>query len=284
MQRRVFHAMGTTVELLLDRTPDSESRLALADAEDEFERLEAALSRFRPDSELSELNRAGALKAGPELLEVTTLALEAREQTRGRFDPTVHDALVAAGYDRSFEQVARDGPTRAAPAACGGDVLVEGETIRLENGTRLDLGGIGKGYAVERAAELLSTAGPCLVNAGGDLAARGASWPIGVETADDVLTVALEDGAMATSGRDRRRWRRGGIEHHHIIDPSTGRPAASDLVRATVVAPTAVEAEVLAKVLFVAGERGALDTARNGEIAAVLVTADGRTILTGGLA
>ena len=105
MERRAFRAMGTDVELLLDVPSSVESFLVLASAERELERLEALLSRFREDSELSTLNRVGRApcRAGP--LEVTQLALEARARTGGRFDPTVHDALVAAGYDRSFEHV-----------------------------------------------------------------------------------------------------------------------------------------------------------------------------------
>jgi thiamine biosynthesis lipoprotein len=126
---------------------------------------------------------------------------------------------------------------------------------------------------------VLALTGPCLVNAGGDVAVRGGSWPVGVETPHGTLTLELERGGLATSGRDRRRWRRGGEERHHLIDPSTGRPAASDLLRVTAVAEDAIAAEVLAKTLFLAGEDGA--TAAGAD--AVLVTADGRTVRTGAL-
>jgi FAD:protein FMN transferase len=280
MERRTFRAMGTDVELLVDANGAGE---ALDAAEQEFHRLEALLSRFRPHSELSRLNAAGALSVGPELGEVVELALAARERTGGRFDPTVHDAVVAAGYDRSFEHVPADGPNPGRPVRCAGGVRVEGATISLDEGTRLDLGGIGKGYAVERAAAILAGAGPCLVNAGGDLAVRGGSWPVGVETANGTLTLELRTGAIATSGRDRRRWRRGGRELHHLIDPSSGRPADGDLLRATVVAPDAVEAETWAKALFLAGEDDAAAEADSRGLPAVLVTADGRTRLAGGL-
>ena len=128
-------------------------------------------------------------------------------------------------------------------------MLVSGRTIELAGGTRLDLGGIGKGYAVDRACELLAMVGPCLVNAGGDLAVRGGSWPVGAGG----VTLLLESGAIATSGRDRRHWRRNGEERHHLIDPRTGRPAETGLRSVTVVAPSAVEAEVLAKVAFLGG-------------------------------
>jgi FAD:protein FMN transferase len=267
MERHELHAMGTTVECLLDGDP----RDGFARVEAEFERLEALLSRFRPDSELSRLNREGSVEAGPDLLRVSRLALEAREWSGGLFDPTVLDAVVAAGYDRSFELVPVDGPAAAAGASCGGGIRIEGDRIELDPGTHLDLGGIAKGYAVDRTVELLAAYGPCLVNAGGDLAVRGGAWPIGV---DGSVTLELTRGAIATSGRDRRRWSRGGEERHHLIDPATGRPAEGRLLRVTVVGSSATEAEVLAKIAFLGGE---VDVPR------VLVTTDGRAILAGGL-
>jgi thiamine biosynthesis lipoprotein len=265
--------MGTDVELLLDAEPGVESDAAMDRAEREFERLERLLSRFQPDSELSALNRLGAIEASEDLVTVTSLALEARERTGGLFDPTVHDALVAAGYDRTFDELPADGPP-AAPRSCGGGVDVVGRRIRLEPGFRLDLGGIAKGYAVDHAAGLLAEAGPCLVNAGGDLVARDRPWPVGVQTADGGITLALENGAIATTGTDRRRWRRGRADAHHLIDPALGLPAASDYLRVTVVAATATEAEVLAKAVFLGAPV---------QNPAVLVTTGGETVLAGGL-
>lgn len=274
MLRRAFTAMGTDVELLLDAEPGDGAELALDRAEAEFERLEQLLSRFRDDSELSRLNRDGRIEnADPDVVHVVTLAVAARERTGGRFDPTVHDAVVAAGYDRTFGDVPLDAPGPApSPAPCGGDIFLSGRTIELGPGTRLDLGGIAKGYAVDRVAEVLALAGPCLVNAGGDLAVRGGTWPVGV-TAD--LTLELSRGAIATSGRDRRRWRVSGAELHHLIDPSTGSPAHGDLVSVTVVADSAAEAEVLATAAFLGAEL---------DVPHVLVTTDGRTVVAGGLA
>ena len=281
MERRTFHAMGTEMELLVDADDAVDAMNA---AEAEFHRLEALLSRFRDDSELSQLNRDGSIDAGPDLLRVVKLALAARNRTGGRFDPTVHDALVAAGYDRSFDDIDPENTVGCGPAAvAGGGVSVDGVRIVLDPGVRIDLGGIGKGYAAERAAELLALAGQCLVNAGGDIATRGGSWPVGVETAGGALTLELAGAALATSGRDRRRWRRAGRELHHLIDPRTGEPAETDLLRVTVVAPDAVEAEVAAKALFLAGADAARAEADAAGIAAVLTT-ETRTVLAGGLA
>ena len=262
-----FRAMGTEIEVLA--APAAAG--ALPAVRREFERLEALLSRFRPESELSRLNRDGQIEAGHDLAAVVTLALEARERTGGLFDPTVHDAVVAAGYDRTFDDLPADGPA-GATSRCGGAVEIVGRRIRLAPGVRIDLGGIGKGYAADRARDLLAGHGACLVNAGGDLAATG-SWPVGV---DGGPTLELTDAALATSGRDRRRWQRGGEERHHLIDPRTGRPAAVELVRATVVAPTAVEAEVLATAAFLGAELG--------DVPRVLVHADGSIVLAGSLA
>ena len=270
--------MGTTVELLLD-ADDADGAFDAAEAE--FERLEQVMSRFRPDSELSQLNESGVLHASLDLVDVVERALEARERTSGRFDPTVHDAVVAAGYDRTFTEVAAESEEAAgAAAACGGRVTVDGDRIELEPGYRLDLGGIGKGFAAERVALQLALTGPCLVNAGGDIAVRGTPadgyWPVGIE---DGPTIGLAGAGLATSGVDRRRWRRGDRELHHLIDPRSGTPATTDLLRVTAVGRDAVDAEVLAKVLLLDGEQAAICSG----VPAVLVTADGRTVLAGGI-
>lgn len=289
MERHAFRAMGTQVEAFLDVPPGPEALLALASVEAEFERLEALLSRFRPDSELSRLNAEGRVEAGEDLLAVVRLALAARERTGGRFDPSLHDALVAAGYDRSFDALEHSGPVvpPSGPLRGGGRAWVRGRRLELEPGARLDLGGIGKGYAVDRTVERLAALGPCLVNAGGDLAVSGVPagglWPVAAELPSGSVTLGLAQGALATSGSDRRRWRVGDQERHHLIDPRTGRPSESDLLTVTVAAQKAVEAEVWAKALFLAGTDAAAAEAEARGIPALLVSADGRTSAVGGL-
>lgn len=285
IHRRTFRAMGTDVCLLVECASAADAAAALDAGEAEIHRLDALLSRFRPDSELSRLNEAGALEVGPELYEVVELALAARERTGGAFDPTVHDALVAAGYDRTFAEIDESRPA-GAPAACGGAVRLDPATRRigLGEGVRLDLGGMAKGWAADRVCAQLHETGPALVDAGGDIAVAGLldghPWPVGVETPDGTVTLALARGALATSGRDRRRWRRAGEERHHVIDPATGAPAVTDLVRATAFAGSAADAEVEAKVLLLAGERAAASSGTP----CVLVTEDGRTVVGGGIA
>jgi thiamine biosynthesis lipoprotein len=158
--------------------------------------------------------------------------------------------------------------------------------VTLEPGYRLDLGGIAKGWAADRVAARLGSEGAALVNAGGDIAAVGArEWPIAVEAAGGSVTLALREGGLATTGRDRRRWTRNGRSQHHIVDPTTGCPASTDLLAVTVAAESAAEAEVLATSLFLAGScERALGEADARGVAAVLVKEGGEAFLTGALA
>ncbi len=291
MIHHTFTSMGTTIECFLDAEPNADAWASIWAVDAEFHRLDGLLSRFRTDSELSQLNERGSLVVGPDLLRVTELALEARTRTNGRVDPTVHDAVVAAGYDRTFAEISADRPAALVQTLvrCGGRVEVDTRLslVELAPDVRLDFGGIAKGDAADRACEILGEAGPCFVSAGGDLAIRGVPnagyWPVDVETADGTVHFRLTTGAVATSGRDGGRWRIGGEERHHLIDPATGSPAETGLLRVTVVTATAVEGEIMAKALFLAGEEAAVREADELRLPAMLVTQDGRTRWAGGL-
>ena len=278
MLRRCFRAMGTDIELALDGDDSTESWRAMARAELEIERLELMLSRFIEGSDLSRLNLAGCLVAPPELVQIVITAMGLRGETGGLFDPTVHDAMLAAGYDRPFDTMPpEDLRASLAPAEGGGAVACDPATgfVMLGAGTRLDLGGIAKGFAADRAADLLGEIGPCVVNLGGEVVVRGGPWPIGIESDTQPLVIALVEGAVATSGRDRRRWTGGGREHHHVIDPRTGCPADTDLLRATVIAAAGARADALATALLVAGRDRALAMVERLGLAAILQTPDG---------
>ncbi len=283
--RHRFRAMGTWIEVLAG---GSEDAARVADAavrvRDTFERLERRCSRFRPDSELTLVNRrAGRPTRLPsELAELLSLALAAARRTEGRFDPTVLDAVVAAGYDRDFDEVLAG--ARAAlrpPRPCGRwrEVRLEADLLELPEGVGIDLGGLAKGWAVDRSAEAALAVGLrwVLVNAGGDLRLAGEppsdGLPIGVEDPEDpsaeALRLHLTGGALATSSITRRAW---GPGLHHLIDPRTGAPAATGVLQATVWAPTCAEAEVAAKDALLRGEVALR------ELPGVLVLEDGRVL------
>jgi thiamine biosynthesis lipoprotein len=270
MQSITFRAMGCQMHAFLDSETDDATAL-IQSVPRWFAEWERILSRFRTDSELSALNRQageGWVRVSPTLWEVVNDALVAARLSDGLVTPAVLPVMEMVGYDRDFAQVG-NGESVAAPVAAPlpGDWrairLDPGRrAVMLPPGMRLDLGGIAKGWAAERAARRLARYGPALVDAGGDIAVRGARvggepWVVGVDDplrpGEHLAILLLSSGGVATSGRDLRRWRQGDVERHHIIDPRTGAPAQTDILAATVVAPSLHEAEVAAKVVMILG-------------------------------
>lgn len=263
--------------------------------------LEARWSRFLPDSEVCRLNAAAGrpVQVSAETVQLLRRSVQAWEITGGLFDPTVLPAVESAGYDRTFERVRPEAPAKreadtTGPAPGCAAIEIDGGTVRLPAGVRLDLGGIGKGYAADQVTWELrqwGATGVC-VNLGGDVRVSGppaaaAAWTIGVTDPFDeragLTTVTLAEGAVATSSRLRRRWRRGTRELHHLIDPRSGEPARSTLVAVTVVAAQAHWAEILAKSALVAGqETGARLLATHG-LSALLVTNLGEVLRVGSM-
>jgi thiamine biosynthesis lipoprotein len=284
--RRAVRALGTHVLLLLDAPDDLHAAEALDDAINELGRLELVFSRFDEHSELRLLERDRVRICSPELVEVIQLALDARRVTDGRFDPTIIAGLRAAGYDRSFELVAAAPEAAGAPVPGGGGVHVDSTTglVALAGDTALDLGGIAKGWIVDRLVERLALQAPTLVDAGGDgactLRSGGEPWPVDVEGLG--VRIQLRSGAYATSGTDRRRWRDPSTarEHHHVIDPRTGASARTDVVRVTTIAATCATAEVAATALLIAGSRDADHVAESLDVPWLALLDDGRTLGT----
>ncbi len=287
-----FKAMGTEVELL--GWPGLYDGVANR-VEAFFAAAEARLSRFRPDSELSRLNRSGGcpFRASAFLRRVLREALEAAEQSGGLYDPTVLGALEAAGYDRSLADIPAVSAARRAPPAAGHErvTFVSGGRIILRDGVRLDLGGFAKGWAVDAAVRFMRRVPSWVINAGGDLRAAGPGpsgegWLVGIEDPwrpdRDLAVIRVRDRAVATSSIWRRRWRTADGWAHHIIDPRTGRPAETGLASVTVVAPSAAQAEVLTKTVLLLGPRQGLERLESEpSCAGVLVTDRGDVLWSG---
>lgn len=291
LQSHHFWAMNCSMAAWV-YSDDSAAIGALCQVEDWMRLVEAELSRFLPQSGLSCLNAvAGApYRAGDILWQATSLALDTARVTSGRFDPTLGRALGAAGYDRSFDLLAPDEVDAMSlphqPGAWQQVILdAEARTITLPTGAALDLGGIAKGWAADAALRLLEPFGPALVDAGGDLAIGAPpphtdGWRLGIvdplQPESDVAIVQLAGCGLATSGTDHRRWRQRGRMQHHIIDPSTGLPANTDLLTASVIAPTAVEADIHALILAAGGLAAAHSWLRDHpHLSAFLIHNDG---------
>jgi thiamine biosynthesis lipoprotein len=271
LHRTEWRAVGTTCAAAVAAGPHDESVVnwALGAAQEEVAACERELSRFDPASDLSRLNAAGGrwTPVGRRLLEALSLALRAREDTEGRFDPTVLPALVAAGYDRSFELLEEREARRTDDWRAGTAIEVDARNgrARLEARSAVDLGGIGKGYAAGRALEAMLAVSPTLagglVDLGGDIAVRGESpeggpWLVAIadprRAGETLAVLALDSGGVATSGRDARRFGPARALHH-LIDPETGESALAGPLTVTVVALDAVAAEVHATTLAIAG-------------------------------
>ncbi|GAC1400784.1 MAG: hypothetical protein NVSMB52_14450 [Chloroflexota bacterium] len=289
-----FRAMNTDIALLSPHSgPHFEKAASLV--RHAFWDVERCLSRFRVNSELCALNGAAGtpFRASPLLFEAVSLALRAAFSTDGVFDPTILPALEYAGYDQSFELMgASTGvPQRASPQTPTPDYRSihcrsATRTITLAAGQRIDLGGIGKGLAVDRAIEATSFLHDRCVAAGGDVAARGDAepeqgWSIAIEDTgnEESRPISIRDEAVATSSTRKRRWQADGEEQHHLIDTRTGRPSLSPLRSVTVVMSTCVQADVAAKTALLLGEEGMTFLERQG-IHGFAVDRDGRTMRT----
>lgn len=263
-------ALGCAARLVV--TDPGAVRLAELAVTGVLREIDGSCSRFRADSELSLLNASPDryVALSPTLAAALAVALRAARLSEGAVDPTVGGAVVAAGYDRDFALVARDGDAvRLAGGAVPGWRRVRLDlarrTARVPRGVVVDLGATAKALAADLAADAAMRAAGCgvLVSLGGDIAMRGeppaGGWRIQVgedsagPIAEGAEAIRVTAGGIATSSTTVRRWRRGGAALHHLIDPRTGLPAAGPWRTATTAAATCVDANTAATAAIVLG-------------------------------
>jgi thiamine biosynthesis lipoprotein len=289
-------ALGTRVELLV--TDVGVLVAAVAILRQELERIDQIASRFRADSEISELHlsRGVPVRVSPDLFEAIQVACVMAEATDGAVDPTVGNAMCQIGYDRDFAAVAHGmpghlPPVRRIPGWRSIGIDLERGTIRLPEDVRIDLGATAKALAADRAASAVTAALGCgtLVSLGGDVGVAGPTPPGGFRigladvctaaVADE--TVAIHSGGLATSGVGTRSWRLGDLDVHHIIDPATGWPASVTWRTVSVAAATCVEANAAATASIVKG-LSAIEWLSSLRLPARLVGTDGVPRYTAG--
>ena len=272
--------MGTRCQVLVVMPTGANAAAAAVSAWSGIEMFDALWSRFRADSELSELNRAASqgsgdvtTTVGPFTATLVAAMAWAYRYSDALVDAAVLDRVIAAGYDADFDEVESRGARasvsagRPAHAASVADVHLVGNRVRRPAGTQLDSGGVGKGLAADLLVESVAATGAAgvLVDLGGDIRAVGVDldgrpWRIGIADERAALSPgrtsgaylaewSTHDGAVATSSTARRRWNGG----HHLIDPRTGLPATSDLLSVSVSAENALTAETCAKTALIQG-------------------------------
>jgi thiamine biosynthesis lipoprotein len=262
-------ALGTSVVVAVtDPTAMQAAREAVAA---EVTALDLACSRFRADSDLSRLNAAGGapVVVSSLLAQAIRVALRAARLTAGDVDPTVGACMVANGYDRDYASLPPDSPAAAASSVraggWGGVLIDDGGLVTLPPGTSLDLGATAKALGADRAAAAARAACGCgvLVSLGGDIATAGdppaLGWPIRITddhaAVDDApgQDIVIRSGGLATSSTTVRRWRHGGREMRHIVDPRTGEPVDSPFRTISVAAASCVDANTATTAALVRG-------------------------------
>lgn len=287
--------MGTlwTIEVV-DHGRVEAAHRAIEEAFAELRRIDALMSEWKPDSPLSAINAAAgrdAVEVPAELRAIIERGIRYGELSDGAFDITWHAMKKIWHFDDSFVPPSREQVAAARRNVDYRAIQIDGNRVRLpRHGMSIGLGGIAKGYAVDRAARVLAGARfhDSLVDGGGDVLASGTRdgrpWRLGIqhprrERGSLMGVLSVSNQALVTSG-DYERFRiAGGVRYHHIIDARTGWPAnASQSV--TVLSPTAEQGVVLAKVAFILGPEKGLAAARAQGVEALLIDAHGRRYAT----
>jgi thiamine biosynthesis lipoprotein len=290
--------MGTRCAVEVWSTDRDKAEAAIASVFADMRRIDLLMSTWKPATQLSIVNRdAGkrAVTVDAELFDLIRIALDYSRETSGAFDVT----YASVGYLYDFKKgvhPGKDAIQAALPGVNFQHVKLDPKrrSIRFTRpGMRIDLGGIAKGYAVDRGIEILRKTGfdRALVNAGGDsrmIGDRfGKPWVVGIRNPDDgaktFLRIPLTDAAISTSGDYERYFDEGGVRYHHIIDPKTG-DSARNLRSATVIGPTALRTDALSTSVFVLGPAAGIaliNTLR--DVDAVIVTPQGKVLYSQGL-
>lgn len=295
-------AMGSELRVSVWTADRDGATRAIAAVFTEFDRLEAALSVWRPGSEVERLNASAGgapVPVGPDTRAVLRAAREASDLTRGKFDITFGALSDVWKFDHD-----QDNRVPTAEQVAARLPLVDYEAVLVDDGqgtaqisrrgVRVHLGGIGKGYALDRAATLLRDRGfrDFLLQAGGDLYASGRRgdrpWRVGLADprgtgGESFATIELRDETFSTSGDYERFFVKDGVRYHHLLDPDAGQPAR--LCRSvTILAKSALQADWLSTGVFILGpDEGMALVERLADVEAVIVTAENEVKVSSGL-
>ena len=294
--------MGSQLRLVVWTTDEA---AAVEDCEQvfrEFDRLESLLSIWRPGSDVVRINDAAGrqpVTVSTDTLTVLEAAAQASDDTGGKFDITFGALADLWKFDHDQDNTVpnRRAITARLPFVDYRRVAIDraSRTVHISSaGTRIHLGGIGKGYAVDRSAALLRERGftDFLIQSGGDLYVAGrngdAQWKIGISdprgrAGQSFATIELSDGTVSTSGDYERYFIKDGMRYHHLIDPDRGEPAVG-IRSATIVADSALLADALSTGVFILGPiEGMALIERLPQVEGVIVTSTNEVVVSTGL-
>lgn len=297
--RREETKMGTRIYVELWHDDRAQGERAIDAVMAEMDRINALMSHYRPESQLSRINARAArepVAVDPELFELIRRSIRYSELTEGAFDITYASVGHLYDYRRRVHPDEKE-IAAALPGVNFRNLVLDPErhTVRFgREGMRIDLGGIAKGYACDRGVEILEGLGVrhAMVSAGGDTRLlgdrRGRPWVIGIRHPDDrsrvVLSMPLEDVAISTSGDYERYFDEDGVRYHHIIDPKTGH-SPGGVRSVTILGPTATDTEGWSKGVFIRGPvEGLALLERHEGLDAVVVDRTGKVWYSKGLA
>ena len=285
--------MGTVVTITIYNEEEAKAQTAIERAFQEIERIEALLSNYINTSEVYLLNKNSKITdASNELIYLIGKSLRYGDMSRGAFDITVQPILDL--YKKSFQELKRpptDEEIKDIKKLIGYEkIYIKNNNILLKPNMKITLGGIAKGYAIDRAIKTLKDRGikHALVNAGGDLRAIGSKgkqpWQIALQNPrkkqEHIVIIPINNTAVATSG-DYERYYDDNKKFHHIVDPRTGY-SATELISVTIIAKTALEADALATSVFVLGKEGITLIENTKNVEGLIITKDKEIIKSSG--
>jgi thiamine biosynthesis lipoprotein len=290
--------LNTLVEITVAARNERATHKAVAAAYEEIRRIEALLSRYHPESQIYTINKhagQGAVEVDLEVARIVRRSLQYAKLTHGAFDMTIGPVVDLWGIGTEHERVPDVAELQAILKYIDyRKVEIQGEqVIRLQSSEmKLDLGGVAKGYSIDRAIEVLQRHGitSALVNAGGDISCLGTKpdgtpWRIGIKHPREsgiLGIIQLKDRAVATSGDYERVFFQNHIRFHHLFDPHTGTPARG-CQSVTILAETAEVADVFATAAFIMGaQRGLEFIEERPDIEGMIVRADGEILTSSG--
>ena len=298
---RSLVSMGSSLKVSIWTTDESTAVAAADRVSREFDRLESLLSIWKDGSDVVRLNAAAGrapVPVSPETIEVLTAARLASEWTAGKFDITFGALADIWKFDHDQDNAVPDAAAIAARLPLVDYRAVHVDTVKrtafiARPGVRVHLGGIGKGYAMDRAVAMLKDDGfrNFLIQAGGDMYAAGTNngtpWALGIADPrgahDAFAAVEVSEATLSTSGDYERFFLKGGVRYHHLIDPDRGEPARG-CRSVTIVARRALIGDVLSTGVFIMGpDAGMALVERMPDVEAVIVTAANEVLVSSGL-